>query len=454
MRTLPLRFWLSLTLSLLVLVPAGARAADPIRIWVDNALTIDDSESADGVASCPALATPPTTQTVNAGTSSRKRLRGVQTASGYMYGLNYALKCIHDTRDWDTRDVEVYVVCKNGGKVANDPLENPNAKPRCEYSNLDNTLNPLLFGHTPSSTRPAVTGKRLLRAEPEDSVKLALHTTIRVYDNWTIQGVRFDGSRVPDGGAQSTTWINLLGSNIRFERNSVIEMRGSCIRVGDNVYNSIPKNVTLAYNHVEGCYARPLNHEDRHCIFTYQADNLNVLFNEMTRCQGDGFQTLNHEQPTPAELAGATDAGVRKANFNTVATGTRVVGNRIWTSCQNYKGPDGVERGYTLGENAIDIKRTGLGLLIQDNLMHGFRSSGATDCPSFTETTSYLNGSAIVMHGTIENDSAAQVDWQTAALNPECTLAERDDAGTRCAVVEGNDIAAWFSAQLADLSGV
>lgn len=240
---------------------------------------------------------------------------------------------------------------------------------------------------------------------------------IRVEDDWTIRGFTFDGGVTAQGGTTDDTnktgaLVNLNGNNIVFMRNEVRNTPYNCVYIGaPSTSGPSTHDITVSHNLIHDCKSADVDaKKDRFGTYTYDSDNILIAYNEFWNLSGDAFQNLN-EFPPP------------KGNGRPgVASNTRIIGNKMWSAC-NY----GHTLGAAYGENAIDIKRSGSGLVIRDNLIWGYRQSQDTTVPCHG-TGSGDPGYAIVVHGQLE------IEKEGTPLQP----CKQVDAP--CGMIEGNYI--------------
>lgn len=416
-----------------LLVGLSSAPAQALRIWVDP-----DSATAEPLgANC--LITP-----TDAGGSPDKPLKG----GGQEDALDSALKCGRgDTAGFHqllNEDVEIIVRCTApvGGF--------------CTYL-LDDNKKDLPYAGSKT---------RLLRADPPGMVKLLAvnNTPITMRGkNWTVQGFYFDGNQQH----ARASFIRLGGTNNTLKKNIIENSQGNCIAIGNSdgaPTDSVtpPNTITIQNNIIRRCFntqdfasptyypgdgatcttnsdcAAPskcvelisgaakkcvIPRRESHCIHNYNASGVTITGNDITDCGGDGYQTENY-----------LSSSLQDPHTTAVATGVSITRNRFWANAYGaIDGPAGViDR--TVGENAIDIKRSGAGLVISDNIFRGYRASKAK-CNIEPKTNCKLDAERsrgyIRFSGTGDDDKGAAI-----TLHGDVTPC----SSQFCALVEGNDI--------------
>jgi hypothetical protein len=249
---------------------------------------------------------------------------------------------------------------------------------------------------------------------------------ISIEDKWMVSGITIDGDRT--GPSTSRALVNLIGSDISFIHNEVHNTQSNCIYIGDPTDRRTPgrvqtHDVLVAYNKIHDCYD-PNDRNERYGTYAHDTNNLTIAYNDIWRVSGDAFQNLNTRLTKfsdPTQMLPPDDRGAVG-----VASNTHIIGNRMWSAC--YIRPSGPAAAY--GENAIDIKRTGAGLIIRDNLIWGYRQSfdQTVQCHG---TGSGDPGYGIVVHGQIERQTGPATTQLCSAASP---------ADPPCGLIEGNTI--------------
>jgi hypothetical protein len=303
------------------------------------------------------------------------------------------------------------LVCKDGPKVDNT---------WCGYTS--EVAEDYSFGSIDEQTSNTLMQPRRITGVPEQLNLIRTSRTVQVGPRWTIEGLRFDGARPPAPTEGRGTFVHVVGSHVTLRNNWIGHANRACVGLGGDVraglegYNR-PDNVVIRNNTITDCRDDPpTTGRDVHCVHNRHSRNVQVLYNSISECQADGYQTENNKIPGGADPA-----------LPSVASDTVVRGNRIWAT--EYR-PSSTQC-WTVGEGGIDIKRTGIGLKLQDNLIFGYQPSAGTTCPG---TGTNDHGTGIVLHGAIEDNSSGN----ETEFNPLCSQTLRDLGG--CAVVEGNDI--------------
>lgn len=213
-----------------------------------------------------------------------------------------------------------------------------------------------------------------IRGEPSQMVRFRqpfdgkTENAIHVESNWTLTGLVFDGLKGADPKVAPETgggaFIRLAGDGIAFTNNDVHNTPYICIAPmsGGETLADQHSNIEISHNHIYDCHTAkgPTSVEasiDRHCIYNRISRAVVIKFNDIHDCGGDGYAIENYLVGNPNGLT---------PMLSEVALDNVVLGNRFFTSCQG---------SVSWGENAIDVKRAGSGLIIRDNAMWGFRQA-------------------------------------------------------------------------------
>ena len=281
------------------------------------------------------------------------------------------------------------------------------------------------FKALPGNRRATIRGEpyqmvRFRQAFNGDSSK-----AVHVESQWTLSGLVFDGMRetvTPEPPNTGGGFVRLIGDNISFEHNEVHNTPYICLTMasGGPVMADQRMNIEISHNRIHDCHTAqgPSSAEaskDRHCIYNRIARSVVISFNDIYECGGDGYAIENYlVQNSVGEVPQLAE----------VALDNRIVGNRFYTSCTG---------GVSWGENAIDVKRAGAGLVIRDNAMWGYRQANDKTIPCHG-TGSGDPGYAIVVHGQLETANGIESATGPLQNGPPCT------GVPRCAIIEGNDI--------------
>jgi hypothetical protein len=263
------------------------------------------------------------------------------------------------------------------------------------------------FGDVPDGQRIVLRGEPWREVMIKGQFNLNSNLpSLKFGDNWTVQGLVFDGdsNRPENDDNRKGSVIQLRGSHIIFEHNEVRNTTYGGIFLGEFLSGSKQaSDITVRHNFIHDCYDKGLG-VDRHGISTAHAKDLIIAYNDIYNCSGDAFQVTNYINADPGEVAHPTSS----ANV-------KIIGNRMWAEIVNNETV--IKR--KIGENAIDIKRAGHGLLIQDNVIWGYRAT-----PRFGDigTGDGSKGDAIVIHGQFDNNRSERCQ------------------NVPCAIIEGNDI--------------
>jgi hypothetical protein len=263
---------------------------------------------------------------------------------------------------------------------------------------------PLCDFALPQTFRFEARGRSMtLQGEPDHTVRFQVQT-IAIESQWRIQGVIFDGNKSGTEPSSSSDFLSIEGDDVDLVHNEIKNTPRECI----GIPRSSPQHhgITISRNYIHNCHGTTTGGLDVHCIVNATATDVTIEYNDITECGGDGYQILNDE----------SEASVDVATDNTIR------GNRIWAS------PSDTASGVKVrwGENGIDIKRAGVNLKIQDNLIWGYRASPGTNPPTVSEQgtgSSDPTGAGIVVQGEIEDGAG-----------------NRCSGSPRCAWVEGNDV--------------
>lgn len=272
-----------------------------------------------------------------------------------------------------------------------------------------------------------------IRGEPYQMVRFRQpylgsgSTAIHIESNWTLSGFVFDGMRDDAAVAAEPTggdgFVRLQGDHILFTHNEVTNTPYICVGLvsGSDIDADQHTDIEISHNYIHSCHSAkggsdPAASIDRHCIYNRITRSVLIAFNDVTECGGDGYAIENY-------LFGNPD-GVQPV-LSEVALDNTILGNRFWTTCVG---------GVSWGENALDVKRSGAGLVVRDNAMWGYRQADDKSVACHGTGTGDP-GYAIVVHGQLESANGTEGAEGIASSNgPVCS-------GTpRCAVIEGNDI--------------
>ncbi len=391
-------------------------------------------------------------------------------SDGTTSGLAQAIACGKDGSPLAGDDIVIVVLCSNPeGPGDSDPGF-------CVYQ-PDTGTTDLDTNYTGSNTR-------LVTAQYPNTVKIKSPNTISIQgNNWTFSNLVFDGT----WGEENGTFIVIGGNNNKLLGNIIGNTEGGCILINDGLdtptdASGVPDHITISNNIIRGCYdlnqgapplpdggadnnpahspdiTNPDHKKEPLCIHNFLGTNVTIADNDISDCAGDGYQTEMYE-PSSGQTPDTT------YHF---AQNTTITGNRIWANQYEVLddggttpdgrnvlalaelGPGGVRDAdpdagtpRTMGENAIDIKKSGSGLYISDNLMWGYRATMDLQKNTGGDAGSYPYlygdwsgtgtgdpaGSAITLHGDFVEDADAGYSCPT------------DGTGNKmCALVEGNDI--------------
>jgi hypothetical protein len=286
-----------------------------------------------------------------------------------------------------------------------------------------------------------------LRGEPEGMVRIlqtyvGTETTAIVFrHNWAVSGVVFSAGTSSSASGYGGGFIRLLGNNVIFSRNEVYDTASTCITMAEGGDQATPANpvphysgITIAHNYVHDCHGNGSNlTADTHCIYNRTAEGVTVAYNDVTRCGGDGYQIENHlvEDEEKAGFKPDPEPWIRLPE---VALNNSIIGNKFYTSASG---------NFRWGENGVDIKRAGAGLIIRDNVIWGFRQSKDHSVNGHGTGSGDL-GFGIVVHGRLEVGPGTPNTGAGTAVylnGPACDGTNGPASlGGRCALIEGNDV--------------
>lgn len=196
----------------------------------------------------------------------------------------------------------------------------------------------------------------------------------------------------------------------------------------------------MEHNLIENCFPPDDVEYDAHCIMNWNTNNIRVSYNVMRACSGDGFHTGMTREPfssTRTQRHNGDPACTSNVSFDTTIIGNRIIA--VPREVPVTLGSTTTQVVRVIGEDGIDIKRTGQGLVIRDNLIFGYRSLGKTGALGYDP-----RARTIPYAGTGDAGGGGGIGLQGSIVaydpdpNPGPTADER--CLESCAIIDNNQI--------------